>query len=706
MTHITRVFNPSTRSLTGVERKYAGQVGDSISTVLHFEYTQLGFLSEYVPYIQFGVYDESGNQLIFGPMPENPSEVMQTALEDRVYFDGVEFTIPWSVTSRVKSARVDYQLFFVKVGVEFDGRNVAQLKPTEIVMSAIDSIALKPSITCDKRKPAPCCPPFAPTGAEPNILGWINLWKDYGIVVPATQDLIEPEFLDRFGVPFDPTEQDLIDNPPIIKLNFSTYSGKNDSSVELRNVPVMVDGKIIYYQLPYGNTEKTIPLLRGTIEDGQSIVYSSESEGFVAYDVKGIYQFRGTCSAIELDAWEDAKAAGDRPLENGDVYSCTDDRYYGVDEQGNKELYKAGTNWVWSEQERFEPLTGEMDLTRYQLESAKIDNWDALADDPEVVSEKFYPTARLVKISLDDKLDDGQLIRDWSSEMTDEMIPSAPLVKASLDDKLDDDQLVQALTRVENDIPSTRLLGEELDKKLDDTQLVQDLTRLEDDIPSTALLGTELDRKTDKVMAVPFWDASLEYSEGSTVVYDGTLYISTAGPNIGNVPVDETGEQSVFWDMVKGSGGGGGGGSGTISEIPTTSRLIGNGVDKQFTIRHNLGTREVFVVTRDLVSNELVYPRYEVTGVGTVVVHFTDPPAKQSYRVTVAPAVNVAHESPDAMDFENLNTWTATHELGKAVMVQTFESDGSEIIGEVTVNDGYTVEVRFNHAHTGFMVIR
>ena len=39
MTHITRVFNPSTRSLTGVERKYAGQVGDSISTILHFEYT-------------------------------------------------------------------------------------------------------------------------------------------------------------------------------------------------------------------------------------------------------------------------------------------------------------------------------------------------------------------------------------------------------------------------------------------------------------------------------------------------------------------------------------------------------------------------------------------------------------------------------------------------------------------------------------------
>ena len=366
MTHITRVFNPESRTLTPVERRYAGQVGDSISTTLHFEYTQQRFLSEYTPYIQFSVYDESGCQLVFGPAPKDPSEGLQADLGDKAYFDGVEFQIPWSVTNRVRSARVDYQLFFIKAGVEFDGRNVAQLRSTEVVMSAIDSIALRPSITCDRRRPAPCDPPFSPTETEPNLLGWVTTWKDWGLIAPVTQDLIEPEtpeIPDNPEILEDPEdqppseEQIPLADPPIIRLNFPTYSGKNDTSVVLSNVPVMIDGKIVPSQLPFGNTQNTIMLLKSEISDGKSIMYDANKDGFVEYNPAKVYRPCGTCTSEDLDTMAATKQTlAGVTLKSGDVFSLTDRRSYGKDEHGDDIWYEAGTNWVWSELEAWEPL--------------------------------------------------------------------------------------------------------------------------------------------------------------------------------------------------------------------------------------------------------------------------------------------------------------------------------------------------------------
>ena len=708
MTHITRVFNPSTRSLTGVERKYAGQVGDSISTVLHFEYTQLGFLSEYVPYIQFGVYDESGNQLIFGPMPENPSEVMQTALEDRVYFDGVEFTIPWSVTSRVKSARVDYQLFFVKVGVEFDGRNVAQLKPTEIVMSAIDSIALKPSITCDKRKPAPCCPPFAPTGAEPNVLGYIQLWKDYGIVVPVSQELVEPEFLDRFGVPFDPKEQDLIDNPPFVKLNFKTYSGKYDSSADLENVPVLKDGKILYYQLPYGNTGNTIPLLRGEIHDGKSIMYDADADGFVEYDIAGIYQFRGTCSSHDLDVMAaNRQTLAGATLRNGDVYSLTDRRAYGFDELGDVKWYEAGTNWVWSEQEIWEPLTGDLDLNKYQLKSFRVLAWDNPTDEQ-------YPSAKLTKDSLDAKLDDSQVITSWAKldpELSGQnvQIPSAALVKETEDSKLDDSQVISSWDKLDPtlvgqdvQLPSAVLTKESLDAKLDDTQLVQTLTRTEEEIPSTKLLGEQLDLKTNVTMAIPNWDYNERYNLNSTVMYNGTIFISLIGGNTHSAPVDAEGNISEYWSMVQGGGGG---------EAVAQRWVKGDGRNRSITITHNYGSKDVFVVIREKATGRLVHATVTVVRPGAIRLDFSEPPATNSIIVTVSPAVPTVPTENDVRTQEFLTDtteWRMDHNLGRIVTAQAFNQSGVELVGVVkqdiaTLN---TVTIEFNQPVRGTMVVR
>lgn len=678
MTHITRVFNPETRALVGVERRYAGQTGDAISTVLHFEYSQLDFLIGYNPYIQFGVYDDDGNPLVFGPAPVNPPEPVAPTLEDRVFFNGITFAIPWSVTSRTKSMRVDYQLFFVKKGVKFDGRNVAQLKPTEVVMSAVDSIALKPSITC-KGNRNPCkCPPFTPTGTEPNILGYINLFRQYALMTPLEQDLILPEFLDRFGVPYEPEEKDLLANPPVVALKWHTYDGDLDGLTPLDNVAALIDGKIPYFQLPFGKDKNTVPLLRGPIADGQSIKYSETDDGFVAYDIKGIYQYKGTCSKAELDRMSASKTTlVGSPLTNGDVYSCTEDYPYGLNEYGEVEIYRAGTNWVWSEQERFEPLTGDMDLRNYQLESKKIASWDELEDVSER-SEKQYPAADLVKRTLDDKVDDSQIITQWDkyrSEADPVQIPSATLMRHSLDLKLDRVQLVQALDGVEEHIPSTKLVGE------------------------------QLDLKTDKVKAIPDWDATTIYGVNSTVMFNGTIFVSLMDGNQGELPVDGQGALSDAWSMIQGGGN-------SSSAVSQRFYIAGDGKKKAFDITHNYGVRDVFVSVRDRSTNKLVSVDVTLTRPGALRVEFFQPPAVgDGFYVSISPAVPTQPQPEDVLTMEVLkdtDTWVFNHGLHRLVTVQTFDHSGNEILGAVKqeLRSLDRVTVTFNHPHKGTMVVR
>lgn len=699
MTHITRVFNPETRSLTSVERRYAGQTGDALSTVLHFEYTELDFLMKYTPYIMFSTLDDDGNPMIYGPaMPEWSNN------ENKVPFDGVSFAIPWEVPVRAKSARIDYQLFFVKKGVNFDGRNVAKLNPTEVVMSAVDSIAIKPSIAC-KGNRNPCkCPPFSPTGTEPNVIGYINLWKDYGIVVPASQ-IVDEE-----------------NRVAIIKLR--TYNGTNDQDLYLDGMPVLIDGAIPLDQLPVGHTADKIPLLKGTIDNGQSVMYDETAGGFVAYDITGVYQFRGTCTRTEMDNMEKTMTTlTGEPLANGDVYSCTSPRPFGTDEQGEVEIYKEGTNWVWSEQLRFEPLTGDLDLSKYQLESAKIDEWDSLSEDPVDVSEKLYPTARLVKASLDDKIDDSQLIHSWSEYDetkigVDAQIPSVKLTKATLDDKLDDMQVIRAwevldpsLVGQNIQIPSAALTKKSLDDKLDDSQIITsvaafnpELTGQNIQIPSAQLMFDRLALKTDKTMAIPNWSSTDTYNLNSTVMFNGTIFVSLIDGNRGYAPVDDEGSLSENWSMVQGGGGG--------SEA-TAQRWVlnGTGNTKSFTIIHNFGVKDLFVAVREKSSNRFVSVPVTVIRPGAVRLDFYEPPAKgESYYVSISPAVPTVPQDGEIYEYEFLTettTWTINHNFHRTVIVQTYNQNGVEVVGSVKQSaDLDTTVVEFNHPTRGWAVVR
>lgn len=175
MTEVTRVFDVARGRFLNVQRKYCGQQYDSLSTTLHFEYDPIDFLKDtgFIPYIMFDVQDCDGCPLIYGP---NSDPV----------FDGYTFSIPWDVTSRIKSQRVEYQLYFVSskdyVFDEQTRRYKRISKGTKYVISPKDGIALKPTIG-NKRK---CCPPTMSPSTEPDVVGYINLWKEEGLIGPVT----------------------------------------------------------------------------------------------------------------------------------------------------------------------------------------------------------------------------------------------------------------------------------------------------------------------------------------------------------------------------------------------------------------------------------------------------------------------------------------------------------------------------------------
>lgn len=209
---IFRTYNTTTRSLTKTANTYAGQMGDSLSTTIHFEYDNLGYLNLHQAFIVFAVYDSAGNPLVYGPT-STPS------------FNGLVFDIPWDVTSRINSRRIEYQLWFLAENVTWDGETWSDLDRATVTMSAVDGIAIKPSI----KPKCGCNPPFLPTAAEPGILGWISLWQKVGLIGPVGQEIDQ-----ETGYPV---------------LIFRTYAGE-DSRVLLQNIAGLVDGKVPIELLP------------------------------------------------------------------------------------------------------------------------------------------------------------------------------------------------------------------------------------------------------------------------------------------------------------------------------------------------------------------------------------------------------------------------------------------------------------------------
>lgn len=217
MSDLYRLFDVQSRALKCIKGKTnAGQMFDSCATTIHFEYSDLTFLEpspsgeDYKPYIIFNIRDENGVPLCYG-------------LQSNPVFDGYSFSIPWDVTSRVKGNRLEYQLCFSRNTYEVDERGVVKIvSDPNNILSSIDGIILKPSVTCKPPAPATCLPPVPYT--QPNIGALLQMFQDYGVVVPV-QQVIDSD-TDR------------------LTLLFRTYSGLNDCAVALPVPYLTEDGRI------------------------------------------------------------------------------------------------------------------------------------------------------------------------------------------------------------------------------------------------------------------------------------------------------------------------------------------------------------------------------------------------------------------------------------------------------------------------------
>lgn len=203
-------FDKDKRTLTNVDgRVYGGQAFDNASTTLRFNLWHK---------------DEFGNKVEWDPLEEgyypyimflanNPRTKMPFVYGDSSspVFDGYSFEVPYEITSlRLKSARVEFQLAFIKAGYEFNG-SVADMPSAVYLLSAPNGFALKPSLMSsmpDLPRRGPACMPMNPMTCEPSVVGWIEMWKDRGMMLPVEQTL-----LDQNGIPM-----------PLTDLNAAAYA--------------------------------------------------------------------------------------------------------------------------------------------------------------------------------------------------------------------------------------------------------------------------------------------------------------------------------------------------------------------------------------------------------------------------------------------------------------------------------------------------
>ena len=302
--------------------------------------------------------------------------------------------------------------------------------------------------------------------------------------------------------------------------------------------------------------------------------------------------------------------------------------------------------------------------------------------------------------------EDGQIpshfldiITKWADEQglliaTDENIPSALLVKKSLDDKLDDAQLIIEWTAVPSDerIPSEKLVKDSLDKKVDDTQIVSAWSDPLSDgnIASEKLTKETIDTKTDKLMAIPPWENDVTYSKDSTVICNGTIYISLRDDNRNNDPtVDD-----YYWTMVEA-------GAGTLDEDGNFVTMVGDGINTEYVITHNRGTLNYFLELRTNDSERrYVSARVNAMDMNTVRVSFTSPPVENGIILIMARGDRTKSVYCEPIGNGRDNEYIVTHNLGMYnffVELRTNDSDREYVDATVTAINPVQAKIHFEY---------
>lgn len=234
-------------------------------------------------------------------------------------------------------------------------------------------------------------------------------------------------------------------------------------------------------------------------------------------------------------------------------------------------------------------------------------------------------SALLVKKSLDLKVDRSQIVTEWSDEPSDERIPSEKLVKDSLDKKVD---LAQIVTEWSDPLS-------------------------DENIPSEKLVKESLDEKTDIVMAVPQWENGRTYSKDSTVIYNGTIYISLMDDNLNNDPDLDNGA----WAVIQGGAGG--------SSDCCFITMVGDGENTDYEVTHNLGTINLFIQLRTNDSaRRYVEAAVRAMDSNTVKVTFTSPPAENGIIMIMSKADRTNSVYCEAIGNGTDSVYTVTHNLG------------------------------------------
>ena len=761
MTDITRIFNVETRGFTNVQRRYSGQIGDATSTVMHFEYNPIDFLAHtednewYVPYIQFAVYDENGNPYTYGPVAGEREDGSVSQV-----FDGYTFSIPWEITSNVKSQRVEYQLFFIRNTVDVDPTQslADQLVQTDYIRSAMDGITLKPSIACKKKQKTACAVPGA---VAPTIGGFIEFFKEYAYLYPVKQSV-------------DTESGQLI-------LEFKTYNGNKDGSLIMDVAPLVVDDE--------GN--KTIPIkfLRmldsGILEEVEPEEWNSYFAS-VADDTKmPTNKLVADLLSMKLDEsqlineWSETPSEEKIPSE-----ALVLDELEGFTKKDmaipewNSEMDYHMNSTVMYEANIYISLQDDNMGHEPSTDTDAEDEWWSTVSEYDILLKKWNdrpvtnkaPNEKMVVEALDTKLDDSQLVTEWSTPLDNAHIPSEYLVKSSLDAKLDDSQLVTAWP--------------------DDTELSDER------IPSEKLVKESLNEKLDKTNPLPEWSVTTLYHDNSVVIYGNVIYISKADSNIGVNPAYDTAHR--YWIPVQGGGGG---------DDPHSKYvdIIGDGENTEFLVHHGLGTLDIFHTLRAISDtyymSEGLFVDADVTveDENTIKLSFYEPPAENSLvlvvstgyqansytttltsdtpyeydaenmvynytithnmgvydfysvlrrvpsgdgdtssdigaivraniraispvqavisftrqvtkpiKVTLSAAIAEQSQEGYTKYFENLTEWYFQHDFGRIVQVQTYDADGNELIGVVSQDllGGTWAKAQFNDAVTGYMVVK
>ena len=261
MTDIYRIFEKSTRAITSDKKCYGGQAFDANTTTIHFKVLDKGsdwdFIADgYRPFIVFNVYDQYGNPYVYGT-------------DSSPMFSGYEFTIPYDITSQLKSSRAEYQLWFVKAEVagDFNGTNQGLLT-TDYLLSAVDGIAFKPSCL---RPPKPCGAgmPYAPTTA-PSTIGALEFMRENSIIIP----------IDLMGH---------FENGRAAGLDMMVHTlGGQLQQIHFPVATINTDGQVDISNIPTGNGTNKIPMLLESVGKGQTIVFDTVNNGgFVSSGFRG-----------------------------------------------------------------------------------------------------------------------------------------------------------------------------------------------------------------------------------------------------------------------------------------------------------------------------------------------------------------------------------------------------------------------------------